>query len=197
MKKFLYLKEEWMADTWVSGGVVPLCVASTYRKSERKGTATPDENLQSTVDEDVRELPFYSDHMNLKNVIVIGGSKPITFIEGSRWIEDGLVFCLSNALPTWRTMKRFDKKCCVCIEDVSALKNLLDTQIGVISESGDCAYTWGHRKNHFLKSCEDRWMAEHRFFWRGCVGANVHLPSGVATRVPLWEGMWDTGTFFR
>src|SRR5687768_13374470 len=43
-RRFLYLANRAHAEAWMRGGPVPLRTASTYRKNERAGTGTPDEN---------------------------------------------------------------------------------------------------------------------------------------------------------
>ena len=52
MRKYLYLTDQWMATTWIEGGVVPVYVASTYQGRERSGTRAPDEVQQMDVSTD-------------------------------------------------------------------------------------------------------------------------------------------------
>ncbi len=45
---YLYLETKEYAETWVSGGKIPIKLASCYRKDERSGIYTPDENIISS-----------------------------------------------------------------------------------------------------------------------------------------------------
>ena len=71
------------------------------------------------------------------------------------------------------------------IEDVEALKTVLDLQIGAVSEMRNCQYTWGWNRTHFLKGELDRWQAEFRLFWKAKPNQTVTLPAGIASAVPL------------
>lgn len=197
MKKYRYLAELAHSDAWINGGEIPLFPASTYRAADRLGIFTPDENVQSTFNVDIKEFGFETDTIEVKNMLVIGGGRPVQSIEGKRWLENGIILCLSSAPPHWDTMADMGKQCCVEVQDVFALKELLDAQIGSESEMGDCEYTWGPERSHFLKSADDRWQTEYRLFWKDQPGRKVVLPPSVAKPVRLWKGMWHSGTFFR
>lgn len=99
MPKYLFLNEDWHADSWVNGGEVPLSMASNYRDTERGGVRTPDENVHSTFDTDIRDHGFHADNIVVHNMLVIGGGLPLESITGSRRLQDALVWCVTNAEP--------------------------------------------------------------------------------------------------
>ena len=197
MSKYLFLNEDWHADTWVNGGEVPLSMASHYRHVERGGVLTPDENIHSTFDADIREYGFYSDDIEVRNMLVVGGGLPSKYIDGSRRLKDALVWCLTNAEPGGALLRRFGKKACVRIDNIAKMKEVIDEQVGSESVAGDCKYTWGYQRDHFTKSALDRWQEEYRLVWEVQKARTIVLPRGLSTRIPVWPGMWDSGSFFR
>lgn len=63
---YLYLTRPEWAETWISGGTVPIALASKYRSIEREGTLTPDENLihDSPVDiASLRQMGFHFENV--------------------------------------------------------------------------------------------------------------------------------------
>ncbi|MFJ4542986.1 hypothetical protein ACIP1X_05200 [Pseudomonas sp. NPDC088885] len=190
MSTYLYLKEHAFVNSWVAGGKIPISPASTYKKLERSGIFTPDENLihTSTVDLRAPNLPYRiglgSRGGSITGVTVNGVPFPdnpkIDFYE-----EDGLILSFSSRL-TRSVARKLDKKACVKILDILELKRVIDHQLGVASISGCCKYTSGHQRNHFLKSDEDEWQAEYRLFWPIAESREIILPPNMAEPVILW-----------
>ncbi|WP_223506805.1 hypothetical protein [Pseudomonas sp. GL-RE-29] len=192
MSLYLYLNEHWHADTWVVGGVIPINPASFYRRMERGGIFTPDENLihKSEVDltglspfihidpgAEVRGLTVTNSRMN---------GMPIPDIHDAHYYhEDGLILSFSYRL-TGTLARKMKKKACVKIVDMDLLKRHLDNQIGVVSKAGPCYYTADHQRNHFLKSNLDEWQAEYRLFWPADKKVEVSVPPGAAELICVW-----------
>lgn len=192
MSLYLYLNEYWHVDTWVSGGVIPINPASTYRSMEREGIYTPDENIIHKSNVDLLSLsPFigFGPNGGVKNLNIINcrmGGKLIPDIVGADYYsEDGLILSFSHRL-TKIVAKKMRKKACVKILDIFSLKESLDAQLGVISEARDCEYTLGHERNHFLKSELDSWQEEFRLFWPLTAKVEVTVPKGTAELICTW-----------
>ncbi|OOL34024.1 hypothetical protein BOO94_30710 [Pseudomonas sp. FSL W5-0299] len=189
MGLYLYLNEHSHADTWINGGVIPIQPASTYRKLERDGIYTPDENLIHKSPFDLFSLSPVLDlrgfgHFSMNNLMVNGVQVP-NVSDVSLYEEDGLILSFSCRYKK-KTAIRMKKKACVKILDVDALKKHLDEKLGVEAIAKDCEYTQGHERNHFLKSNADQWQAEFRMFWPILERVEVELPPGVATLMRKW-----------
>lgn len=183
MYKYLYLsKLEW-AEAWVSGGDIPISLASRYLSNVRNGTATPDEN---TIFESPMPRPILQKIgigiNECKNITIsrsFMGGIPISHMEISDYAEDGLIlsFCNSNSEYIAR---RLGKVACVKILKMAALKECFDEQLGCCSVMKKCDYTKGHERNLFLKSIEDSWQDEYRLFWKLHQERSVCIPAGFA-----------------
>lgn len=192
MSFYLYLNEHWHADTWVSGGLIPINPASTYRSMEREGIFTPDENLIHKAEVDLMSLsPFLS---IAPGAHIRGLTMTNNYMNGVRmpdvndvqyYLDDGLILSFSTRL-TGVLAKKMKKKACVKILNIDLLKSSLDEQLGVKSEAELCRYTRGHERNHFLKSELDSWQAEFRLFWPITKKVEVSVASGTAELVCTW-----------
>lgn len=185
--KYLYLTRPEWAETWVSGGQVPIALASTYRSVDRVGTMTPDENLIHDAPVDIASLRHSGFHFeNVKGLTFTGntlnGQLLPSFENANYYTEDGLILSFSNVL-SFDICARLGKAACVEILDVDALKAAIDDQLGVAGTAKNCTYTADHRRDHFLKSVHDEWQHEFRIFWPLCEGRNVLLPHGMARHV--------------
>ena len=186
MQKYLYLtKVEW-TSAWVEGGSIPLSLASKYKRMDRDGIYTPDENLihESTID--LRSLsPFISfgDTPNVKGFTFTGNmfnGMPLPEVRNaSFYIEDGLIQSFCNVFDIG-IAKRLGKEACVRVHDINKLRKYMDKRLGRRSQYGDCMYTSDHQRGHFLKSKDDAWQKEYRFFWPTRQECSVLLPAGVA-----------------
>ncbi|WP_227505867.1 hypothetical protein [Raoultella ornithinolytica] len=187
MDKFLYLTEPSWVSSWVDGGPAPLNCASTYRRFERQGVYTPDENLIDNSNQDVRQFGNLS-LVEDAAFTLYGGSINGVPVSGmfkfDRKIEDGVVLCLSNRRSNY-IAKRLGKKACVRIFDINKLKTLLDEQIGISGIMDTCRYTKSHNRNHFLKSYLDSWQDEYRIFWPNVSSVTIQLPKNIAIQVPI------------
>jgi hypothetical protein len=191
MEKFLYLNEIDHISAWVSGGGVPLKLASSYRSRERQGSRTPDECAERDCPTDPDEawrglsrvlVGATPDNCDVEDVKLIG--------QGATWLtdryEDGLILCLSNSFDIEKHANRYPKDACVRILDVDALRRALDEQLGVESEMRACEYTTGKNRGPFLKSVADDWQEEFRLYWKDIQEAKrVELPAGLA--VERWR----------
>lgn len=191
MSLYLYLNELSHVDTWVNGGSVPIKPASTYRSLERGGILTPDENLIHKSAVDLLSIPFmrFNPKATVKGLSFIGmtvNGKPVPdIIDAALYEEDGLILSFSYRV-TKLVAKKMNKKACVKILDIEALKQAIDSQIGVVSEAKSCQYTNGHQRNHFLKSELDYWQAEYRMFWPVNTAVQVDIPPGTAELICTW-----------
>lgn len=199
MKVWLYLAKHEFARAWIEGGDVPLNVVSTYRRAERSDIYTPDEVQQTDYNLEIAGLIDMTGNFSFKNCTVIGGPGNASgILNGRHWEEDGLVLSMTYKAPNLDVMKCFKKQCCVRIEDVGALTETLDRQVGAVSEMRACEYTQSRAKlNHFRKGMQDAWQAEYRMFWKDQPQQSVTLLSGTATAVPLHKLIWHSGTFFQ
>jgi hypothetical protein len=186
MQKYLYLTHIEWTSAWVNGGPIPLSLASKYKAMDRDGIYTPDENLIHKSNVDLRSLnPFVSfgDTPNIKNFTFTNNTfngMPLPDIRNaSLYIEDGLIQSFCNVFDI-SIAERFGKAACVKIHDIDKLRKYLDKRLGCRSQFGDCKYTKDHQRNHFLKSDEDSWQNEYRFFWPSKQECSVVLPAGVA-----------------
>jgi hypothetical protein len=199
VEKYLYLaKREWMSS-WVHGGVIPINLASTYLREQRGTIYTPDETVIHDSTVDLGSIPgIYLEnarHMTLRGntVIEVGtffGKRTLSVkthrpvVDGSFYSEDGIILSFCNTASA-AIMKRLGKACCVKILDVSTLKKIIDTQLGVEGSMKNCSYTDDHQRNHFLKSVEDCWQDEFRMFWVVNANKQVTLPPDIAVPVEL------------
>ena len=187
MEKFLYLKEKSWVQPWIEGGEVPLYNASKYKSAERDGIYTPDENLIDVSTHSVEQVfgdsvPIMGSNIIFEGAEINGVSYP--FIQVDRTFEDGLVLCLANRRSD-EIAKGLKKLACVKILSIEYLKEVLDEQIGIKSLSGPCKYTTTHIRDSFTKSTLDSWQDEFRLFWPGVESRSVHIPQGIAIRIPI------------
>ena len=189
MFKYLYLtKPEW-TKAWTMGGSIPIALASNYVSIDRRGVMTPDETVVHDSPISFHELQKNGFHAkNVRNLYFedcqIGNLKIERIESASFYQEDGLILSFCHALDP-EIARRLEKSACVRIYDIHALKSLLDDQLGVNGLAGPCRYTADHQRGHFLKSAEDSWQKEYRFFWPLKEPRDVLLPPGVAIEVPL------------
>lgn len=186
MHKFLYLTHVEWTDAWVNGGVVPISLASKYKRLDRDGIYTPDENLIHDSAIDLLTLsPFISfgENPSVRNLTFTGNTcngMPLPNVRNaSLYSEDGLIQSFCNVFDL-HVADRFEKNACVRIFDIDRLRKLLDKRLGRKSQYGDCRYTRDHQRGHFLKSEKDSWQSEYRFFWPERDEASVTLPAGIA-----------------
>lgn len=185
MDLYLYLKEHRFVDTWVNGGRVPFFVASTYKREERSGVYTPDENLIDSSTFDIKTLAgvagFKGDNRNIRfencnfNGRIFNGTV-------NRHYEDGLVICMSTRRSKF-IARKLHKTACVKIGEIGKLKYLIDEATGVEGQQGLCRYTTSHERHHFLKSTYDSWQEEYRLFWPGVGNIEINIPPGLAEPV--------------
>lgn len=186
MQKYLYLtKVEW-TSAWVDGGEIPLSLASKYKRMDRDGIFTPDENLVHESTTDLLSLYPYVvfgagavvRNLQMTNVYVNGVRIP-DIVGANLYKEDGLIQSFCNVFDV-DIAARFGKAACVRIHDIDKLRKHIDKRLGVKSRFGDCKYTHDHQRNHFLKSSADGWQHEYRLFWPSDTERSVVLPAGVA-----------------
>lgn len=193
MKKYLYLnKAEWI-KTWIEGGKIPLALASKYLSDSRSTTFTPDENIihESPIDlTSLKPLIAFSNGGGVKGLTItetyLNGRRMPDIIDANYYKEDGLVLCFSNCVNK-NIAIRLGKyeQACVEINDIESLKVLIDKQLGVVGQMNRCEYTNDHRRNHFLKSKEDAWQDEYRFFWPALEERWVKIPCGIGRELIL------------
>ena len=165
---YLYLEKREYAETWVSGGKIPIKLASCYRKDERSGIYTPDENIISSFPTPTRSWEWLLQKTgNAKdggNINTIISMHPFTGEKIEMKWSDGYIlsFC---TIKCSKVMQKLDKKICVQINDIFKLKKCIDEQMNCIGEYQRCKYTQTHQRNHFLKSKDDEWQQEYRIFW--------------------------------
>ncbi|RSE91753.1 hypothetical protein [Achromobacter aegrifaciens] len=171
-KLFLYLGDVKFAETWVGGGKIPINLASSYKSDTRGGVMTPDENLIYAFARPVEEYQnviAFSPSVQIHNLTIVGCSvdgRPLSNEYGaSRYVEDGLILSFCQT-ASYEIMQRLGKVCCVQVIQPDLLLNSIEAQLGPVSKVGPCRYTSDHRRNHFLKSDEDSWQDEFRFFWK-------------------------------
>lgn len=192
MHVYLYLNEPSHAETWVNGGEIPINPASTYKKDDRKGIFTPDENLIHKSEMDMMGLGpgvFFDPAGSYRNITMIDcdfGAGPVNVTAADYYHDDGLILSFSRSLSR-EVMDRFEnKKVCVKISSVDKLRKVLDKRLGCKSVYGDCKYTNDHQRNHFLKSVEDEWQQEYRMFWKAGVKTRwAKIPGGLAEVVTV------------
>ncbi|TYK57290.1 hypothetical protein [Pseudomonas synxantha] len=194
MHVYLYLNEIEHAKTWVEGGKIPINPASVYKRMERDGVFTPDENLIHKSEMDLMNLGpgiRFAPGGDYRGITIVDsnfGNGLVNIRDACYYPENGLLLSFSTALSK-KVMDGFKtKKICVKIHDINKLQKILDLRLGCESESGQCRYTASHERNHFLKSHLDSWQQEYRLFWR-CdpVMRWVRLPAGMAkvVKVPI------------
>ncbi len=186
MQKYLYLTQIEWTSAWVNGGSIPLSMASKYKRMDRDGIYTPDENLIHESNINLRSLsPFFSfgDTPSVKDFTFIGNTlngQPLPDVRNAKfYTEDGLVQSFCNVFDI-EIAARFGKAACVRIHEIDKLRKYLDKRLGRRSRFGDCQYTHDHQRGHFLKSNDDAWQCEYRFFWPSKQECTVVLPAGVA-----------------
>ncbi len=189
MVVFAYLASAAHVRTWVSGGSLPLALASKYKADERRGAFTPDENLIHHATHDaipvMREFGI-DPHQGMKvtNSLFFGVTAGLVKVQQVA-IEDGLVLCFSKTLSS-AVAGRFYRNFCVRVDDVLALKGIIDSQLRSVGEAKLCNYVKDHTRDHFIKSDKDAWQDEFRLFWSEIKGeSSVVLPPGIATEVVL------------
>ena len=188
MSKYLYLTCPDWAKAWVNGGKVPLNPASVYKRMDREGIYTPDENLIYESTHDLQLLHPAVKIEGSKNVsigkVVINGITVAENVIASKYEEDGIILSLCNR-KSKDIAHKLNKTACVKILDIDHLKNILDDQLGKVSIAKECEYTASYERNHFLKSTEDQWQDEFRLFWDHQTRVQVILPKGIAKRIKL------------
>jgi len=184
MNYYLYLTNPSWTDPWIKGGPVPFSVASKYKREERGGIYTPDENLIDKSTFDVKNMGpavrFGSRgdmHVIFENCTTDTG---VFSGEVRRRYEDGMVICLSVKRSKF-IARQLGKRACVKITDINRLKACVDEYTGVKGVAGLCKYTARHERDHFLKSTYDSWQQEYRLFWNGVSGVEIVLPPGMGT----------------
>jgi hypothetical protein len=191
MEKYLYLTEVEWSKAWISGGNVPVSLASSYLSDERSGTLTPDENMIYESNVPVSSLLKYGIAIGkgCSNIRVINptfnGKKHIDIHIEEYRSEDGLILSFCNSFSKDIALK-LGKKCCVKVNDMELLRKKIDKQIGCKGKMGSCEYTTTHRRNHFLKSVEDSWQEEYRIFWKYPKDKVVVIPSGIAELIAVF-----------
>jgi hypothetical protein len=194
---YLYLKNEHFAETWTSGGLVPLGKASDYRSSQRGGTMTPDEVLQDRVIGASRQLQQQFVHVhggeevffydNIGDYVSDDGKRmfgKIPSFRVDRYEEDAQILCAST-VGSAAIMRRLKKTRAVVIERPGDLIAVLDEQIGMPSRAGGVRYTVGQDRSHFLKGLADAWQYEYRITWlnKPAQTLQVNIPGGLARHV--------------
>lgn len=192
-QKYLYLtKKEWVYP-WVNGGEAPINLASTYKKDFHDGIYTKDENilrhLQGTSEGAINALVKDESNgranitLDVKEV-VIGGQvvgRNVLYHQSS---QDGLILSFCNHFNP-KTAQRLKKQACVQLNDVYALLEQINGQLGVKGIAQSCAYTKTFKRNHFLKGNNDSWQDEFRLFWNVLESRNVIIWPGTAIEVKL------------
>lgn len=177
---YLYLTEPDWAKAWIFGGEVPFYVASRYKREERAGIYTPDENLIDTSTFDIKNyqhLISVAEGVTVKGLQFIDSKLNGVPVNGTlnRSYEDGLVICMATKRSKY-IARRLGKKVCVRVDDVNKLKECVDFHTGIKGVGKVCEYTASHERNHFLKSTYDSWQREYRLFWLGVGNITVELP---------------------
>ncbi|NQD36081.1 hypothetical protein HPT27_03530 [Permianibacter sp. IMCC34836] len=193
MEKYLYLtKVEW-ADAWISGGIIPLFLASTYKNDTRVGTKTPDENLVHESPIDLKSLSpiiHIGDGANVRGLTItnsyFNGQRIPDIVNANYYTDDGLTLSLSNSFSE-EIARKLGKAACVKIYNVEKLRRVIDKQLGFKGVMGSCEYTSSHQRNHFLKSTEDAWQNEYRIFWRHPKNRTVRVPAGNSELVAIFD----------
>ncbi|WP_449545792.1 hypothetical protein [Lelliottia amnigena] len=184
MEKYLYLAEHRFAEAWINGGRVPFYKASRYKCETRNGVFTPDENQVDETTFDFRPfssvIKFGDTSINNRVSLTIDGVDIVQDAFVNRYLEDGLVVCLSNT-RSLLLARKLSKVVCVRINDVNLLKSIIDDAVGAEGVAGNCNYTTGHKRNAFLKSHEDSWQDEYRLFWKDQHPIEIDLPPGIAS----------------
>ncbi len=192
MSIYLYLNEKWHADNWVNGGTVPLSFASNYLSEERNETLTPDENLIydfPVPKESLSPLIFIGDDVQGKGLTMYGNSVDgialPNIYNANRYNEDGLVICCSSTLSGELAVQLGNKQAVLEVTHPEKLRRAIDKQLGCKGIVKSCDYTDSHQRNHFLKSKEDDWQDEYRFFWKyskkdASNDKSVVIPEGIA-----------------
>ena len=191
MHVYLYLSKSCWTKPWLEGGEIPISLASTYRRNERSGIYTVDENLINDLGFEIEELhPLVRlgsggglRGATIRNNYVNGRKLPETE-KGNYYQDDGLILSFS-LIESSAIARRISKEACVKILDVDRLKLCVDNQLGVEGTMLICEYTDGPNRNHFLKSEEDSWQREFRMFWPDSQARSVVLPSGIGELVEL------------
>lgn len=189
MEKYLYLtKVEW-TEAWISGGKIPISLASTYLSQDRSGTKTPDENFvyDSPVDLKIfRPGINVPDAANVRGLTITrsyyNGARLPEVINANHYREDGLILSFCNEFSD-EIASRLGKSACIKILDVEKLRRKIDKQLGCRGEMNDCLYTPGHQRGHFLKHIDDSWQREFRIFWRTLNEKWVTVPKDTAVFV--------------
>ncbi|MGS5088590.1 hypothetical protein ACVC7V_19085 [Hydrogenophaga sp. A37] len=192
--KYVYLQEEWMIKTWTDGGKLPIKPSSTYKSEERAQQMTPDENLilnsNISLQDASRAGCDFEGNISLvsfeRNRYSSGKPVPDIYIRELRH-ENGLVLCFANSFSN-AIAARFNRKFCVRIDNIEALKTTIDKQLGAQGISSDCNYTIDHNRSHFLKHIDDAWQDEFRIFWPTLKEERtVEIPPGSASAVVISE----------
>ncbi|NEU09412.1 hypothetical protein GZH53_13890 [Flavihumibacter sp. R14] len=206
VKLYVYLEKEEWAESWVNGGSIPIYLNVKYWSDERDGKLTPDELRQklitggpSEVLEYFIDLDRYTQIIGNGNIFEIGGK---TYqIDFNQRFEEALVLCmateLSQEVADSLTTDGKKKETCVQIMKIHDLTKLICETLGRDCLTGDCQYTDGPNRNHFLKSTRDKNQKEFRLVWRLKPdeseqykdGVWIDIPSGIAKRVDYTRGL--------
>tara|TARA_R110000772_G_scaffold85933_2_gene180307 strand:+ start:1729 stop:2298 length:570 start_codon:yes stop_codon:yes gene_type:complete len=189
MEKYLYLTFPKWKDAWIHGGKIPLNPASVYKRMDRDGIYTPDENLIYKSTHDLDQLKgAVNIGVGCRNIsigkIVNNGVTIAENLQASKYEEDGVILSLCNR-KSKKIAQKLTKQACVKILDVDLLKDVIDEQLGKLSIAKACRYTKSYERNHFLKSSEDEWQDEYRLFWNHQERVEIVLPKGIAKSINI------------
>lgn len=189
MDKYLYLNFPEWKDAWINGGKIPLNPASVYKRMDRDGIYTPDENLIYESTHDLKLLePMVKIGVGSKNIsigkLVNNGVTVAENVQASIYEEDGVILSLCNR-KSKSIARELKKQACVKILDLEFLKAVIDEQLGKVSIAKPCTYTTSYERNHFLKSTKDEWQDEYRLFWDHQEKVEIILPKGIAKSIKI------------
>ena len=164
---YAYLPEERFIETWELGGRMPIKLASAWLAAERLREKTLDERTVFHASAPLEALDGFikfSDGAELRDILIENVSGvPDMWIKERRY-EDVFALCFAHHLSGYIAAK-FERRFCVAVDDLGALKDALDVELGVKGEGGRCAYTLDHRRDRRLKSIADSWQSEYRLTW--------------------------------
>lgn len=113
---YLYLETMKYAENWINGEKIPIKLASCYRKNERNGIYTPDENIISSLNQPMPEYQMVTESSPILKTFGVFGMDS-TGKRGKMQWSDGYIlsFCREKS----KIIKnRLGKKICVQINDI-------------------------------------------------------------------------------